>query len=169
MTNRKTNLFIVEISKEASDKLNTLLSTQFGSDLNITSFQNGESCLQSITKDVDVVILGYYLKGKNGLEILKLIKDKSPKTEVIILSSNEDVALAIQTFRSGAKDFVERGPKQDKKISHLIYSIITAPIRILKREFGVSKFTAVFLVTFLLMAVVVLFVLYIIRSKHVIL
>lgn len=158
------NIFLVDDNRLMVTDLKHFLSNRFGADLNISVFNDGESCLAKIDKDTHIVILDYFLDGKNGLEVLKLIKDINPKTEVIMLSSNEDIVLAIDTFRNGATDYVIKGNGSLKKISKLVYRIITEPIRIIIREFGISKYMAIFLLTFVTMGVVVLSVLY--STKH---
>lgn len=158
------NIFLVDDNKLMVTDLKHFLGNRFGADLNISVFNDGESCVAKIDKDTHIVILDYFLDGKNGLEVLKLIKAINPKTEVIMLSSNEDIVLAIDTFRNGATDYVIKGNGSLKKISKLVYRIITEPIRIIIREFGVSKYMAIFLLTFVLMGVVVLSVLY--SMKH---
>ena len=158
------NIFLVDDNKLMVTDLKHFLGNRFGADLNISVFNDGESCVAKIDKDTHIVILDYFLDGKNGLEVLKLIKAINPKTEVIMLSSNEDIVLAIDTFRNGATDYVIKGNGSLKKISKLVYRIITEPIRIIIREFGISKYMAIFLLTFVLMGVVVLSVLY--SMKH---
>jgi DNA-binding NarL/FixJ family response regulator len=157
------NLFIVDDNKLVLTDLKLYLQNRFGSDLNISTFNSGEGCLEKVSENTNIVILDYFLGGKNGLEILKLIKKKNPKTEVIMLSSNEDIALAIQSFKNGASDYVIKGHGAVKKITKLIYKVITEPIRIIVREFGVSKFVAIFLLTFTTVGIVVAVVLYLMR------
>lgn len=154
------NIFLVDDNRLMVTDLKHFLSNRFGTDLNISVFNDGESCIAKIDKDTHIVILDYFLDGKNGLEVLKLIKEINPKTEVIMLSSNEDIVLAIDTFRNGATDYVIKGDGALKKISKLVYRIITEPIRIIVREFGVSKYMAIFLLTFVSMGVIVLSVLH---------
>ncbi len=154
------NIFLVDDNRLMVTDLKHFLGNRFGADLNISVFNDGESCLAKIDKDTHIVILDYFLDGKNGLEVLKLIKAINPKTEVIMLSSNEDIVLAIDTFRNGATDYVIKGNGSLKKISKLVYRIITEPIRIIIREFGISKYMAIFLLTFVTMGVIVLSVLY---------
>ena len=153
------NLFIVDDNKLVVSDLKNYLIQRFGLNLNISTFYDGESCLKNVDKDTNIVILDYDLNGKNGLEVLKEIKTKNPKTEVIMFSSNEDIATAIQSFRGGAKDYVVKGQGSWKKITKLVYTIITEPIRIIVREFKVSKYMAVFLLTFVIMGLIVLFTL----------
>jgi DNA-binding NtrC family response regulator len=106
MEKQGMNLFIVDDDKLVVSDLKIYLNFRFGNDINISTFTDGESCLKKIDKDTHIVILDYFLNGKTGVEILKLIKDINPKTEVIMMSSNEDVSLAIQSFRNGASDYV---------------------------------------------------------------
>ena len=110
------NIFLVDDNRLMVTDLKHFLRNRFGADLNISVFNDGESCLAKIDKETHIVILDYFLDGKNGLEVLKLIKDINPKTEVIMLSSNEDIVLAIDTFRNGATDYVIKGNGALKKI-----------------------------------------------------
>lgn len=160
METQKMNLFIVDDDKLVVSDLKIYLNYKFGTDINISTFNDGESCLEKIDKNTNLVILDYMLNGKNGLEVLKLIKEINPKTEVIMLSSNEDIALAIQSFRNGASDYVIKGQGALKKISQLVYNVVTAPIRIIIREFGVSKYMAIFFLTFIVMGIVVASILF---------
>ncbi len=158
METQGINLFIVDDNRLMVADLKYYLKNRFGNAINVSTFDDGESCLINLKKDTHIVILDYHMEGKNGLETLKLIKEKNPKTEVIILSRNEDIAIAIETFRQGAKDYVIKGQGAWKKVTKLINLIITEPIRIIVREFGITKFAAIFLLTFVTMGVVVFFV-----------
>lgn len=159
METQGINLFIVDDNKLVLADLKYYLINKFGTGIQITTFTDGESCLKNIDKHTHIVILDYYLNGQNGLEVLKSIKDINPKTEVIMFTNNEDISMAIESFRMGAKDYVIKGKGSSNKIYQLIYHIITEPIRIIVREFGVSKYMAIFLMTFVTMGAVVFFVL----------
>jgi DNA-binding NarL/FixJ family response regulator len=160
MQTQGINLFIVDDNALAVTSLKHYLQTKFGVSVRISTFRDGESCLKKVDKDTHIVILDYFMEGKNGLETLKLIKDINPNTEVIMLSSNEDISLAIESFRMGAKDYVVKGQGSLKKISKLVNFIITEPVRLLVREFGVSKYVAIFLLTFVVMGTAVFIALY---------
>lgn len=160
MQSQGTNLFIVDDNSLMVTALENYLKNKFGNSLQISTFSDGKSCLEKVDEETHIVILDYYMEGQNGLEVLKSIKSINPKTEVIILSSNEDMALAVQTFRAGANDYVLKGHGSWKRITKLITYIVTEPIRILAREFGVSIYMATFLLTFIVMGIAVVIVLY---------
>ena len=55
--------------------------------------------------------------------------------EVIMLSGNEDMAIAIEMFRAGAKDYVKKGAGSWSSITYLVNSIIIKPIRVIVKGF----------------------------------
>lgn len=154
MTTQGLNLFIVDDNSLTLTSLRNYLNIRFGKDLNISTFLSGANALEKVDKNTGVVILDYYLEGENGNDILQSIKKINPKTEVIMFSSNEEMGVAIDSFRKGASDYVVKGDKAWRKISHIVLDIITYPVRILVQEFKVTKFVAIFLLTFVSMAVV---------------
>jgi DNA-binding NtrC family response regulator len=156
MDTQGMNLFIVDDNKLMVSGLRQYLHNRFGHNLNISVFYNGESCLEKVNQKTNFVILDYFLDGENGNEILKSIKLINPKTEVIMLSSNEDIGTAIESFRGGAVDYVIKNDMAWKKLIPHVYRAITEPIRRLAKEYGFSKFTAIFLATFILIGAVVL-------------
>lgn len=155
METQGINLFIVDDNNLHVIALKNFLQNKFGVSVQISTFSNGESCLKKVDNTTHIVILDYFLEGKNGLEILKSIKAINPKTEVIMLSSNEDIALAIESFRTGATDYVIKGQSSWKKVAKLVDKIITEPIRTMVREFGISKFMVIFSLTFITMGIAV--------------
>jgi len=159
MITQGINLFIVDDNKSMVTALKQYLNNRFGVSLKISTFYDGESCIAKIDKETHIVILDYFLTGKNGIEILKSIKKINPRTEVIMLSSNNDIGLAIESFRIGARDYVIKGPSSWKKVNKLINKIITEPIRLMVREFGVPKFMFIFFITFIIMGTIVYYIL----------
>jgi two-component system response regulator AtoC len=155
MKTQGLNLFIVDDNKLAVTDLQYYLQNKFGASINVSTFYDGESCLKMVDKDTEIVILDYFMEGKNGLDVLKSIKTINPKTEVIMLSGNEDVALAIETFRAGATDYVIKGNGALKKVTKVVHYIITAPMKLLVDEFRLSKYMAIFLIIFVTMGIVV--------------
>jgi DNA-binding NarL/FixJ family response regulator len=153
MSPQGINLFIVDDNVLMVTGLRNFLNSKFGNSIKISTFLNGESAVKKIDANTNIVILDYFLPGENGNDVLVSIKKINPKTEVIMLTSNEDIGIAIDSFRKGATDYVIKGGKSWKKITSLVYNIVTYPVRILVREFGISKYLAIFLLTFVLLGI----------------
>jgi len=163
MQTQGLNLFIVDDNKSLVTALKQYLHRKFGFSLKISTFNDGESCLQNVNKDTHIVILDHQMEGKNGIEVLKSIKTINPKTEVIMLSGSTDFDVAVQSFKAGATDYVVKGPRSWHKVTGLVYRMLTAPIKMISKEFGVSKYMAIFLLTFITMGIVVCIALQIIK------
>lgn len=152
MTTQGQNLFIVDDNPLVVAGLKNYLNTRFGTNLIISTFNSGALALKQVDKNTSIVILDYYLENENGNEILKSIKEINPSTEVIMLSSNEDIGVAIESFRNGATDYVVKGAKAWDKIISDVYKIITYPIHFIARELKISKFLAMILLSFIFVA-----------------
>src|ERR1700758_4393766 len=155
MQTQNLNLFIVDDNRSMVTALKQYLQNKFGFNLNISTFSDGESCLERVTKDTHVVILDHFMEGKKGIDVLKSIKTINPKTEVIMLTSATDINVVKESFKSGAMDYVVKNRTAWNKIAYIINHIVTAPLRILTKEFGISKYLAMFLLTFAAMGIAV--------------
>jgi DNA-binding NtrC family response regulator len=153
MNGKTLNLFIVDDNKLSLLSLKKSLNNRFGSILNISTFTTGKSALAYVDQDTSLVILDYNLDGEKGNEVLKDIKQINPTTKVIMLSSNEDVAIAIESFRNGATDYVVKGNKAWEKLVNHIYKKIVEPIRNMGREYSLKKLTKIFVGIFISMGI----------------
>ncbi len=91
----------------------------------VSCYHTGEECLKHISENPDVVILDFYLNtvqkdAANGLEILQTIKKHYPNTHVIMLSSQERYAVAMQTIQKGAEQYVIKDENAFEKIAQMI-------------------------------------------------
>ena len=75
----------------------------------ITAF-SGEEGLEKLktNQNLDVIILDVKMPGLDGIETLKELKTVSPLTEVIMLSGNTTIDLAINAMKLGAYDFLKK-------------------------------------------------------------
>tara|TARA_S200000501_G_scaffold241223_1_gene225983 strand:- start:1579 stop:2523 length:945 start_codon:yes stop_codon:yes gene_type:complete len=59
------------------------------------------------------------MPGMNGLELLKIVKEKHPKMPVVMLTGNQDIKTPIQAFRDGAMDYLQK-PMQTASVRETI-------------------------------------------------
>ncbi|HKR05921.1 MAG TPA: response regulator [Bacteroidia bacterium] len=91
----------------------------------VRTFGTGEECLRSLDEEPDIIILDYYLNtvqkdAANGMEILQKIKKNYPKIHIIMLSSQERYAVAMQTIQKGAEQYVIKDEDAFEKIAGMI-------------------------------------------------
>lgn len=99
MKNQNLDLFVVNDNAMVVNSLKHFLEQKFGTALSIFTFNTGKSALEKIDTNTRLVILGYSLKDENINEVPESIKKINPYTKVMMLSSNEDVSNAIESFQ----------------------------------------------------------------------
>ena len=71
--------------------------------------ESAEEALAKIENHIyDAVILDLKMPGIDGMEALKLIREKRPELQVILLTGHATVQKGIEAMKSGAMDFVEK-------------------------------------------------------------
>ena len=89
-------------------------------------FENGEDAMPHIEKlKPEIVVLDYHLSAnnadaKNGVEILKEIKQKSPETKVIMFSGQDNINIALDSMRNGAYDYIIKGETAFNKMENTV-------------------------------------------------
>lgn len=133
---RDYTIFVVEDSDIYRMVLNRFLSRMTNVDLankpdyEIFSFASGEECLAMMEKKKpDIVVMDYFLHGNNnksmdGLQLLKEIKKRAPKTEVLVLSQQEDVLITAELFNQGASAYIPKEPQGQNRIQNVVLETI---------------------------------------------
>lgn len=85
----------------------------------VETFLNGESALARLKeKSFDVVITDLKMKGIDGLEILRTVKQLYPGTVVIMITAFANLDVAIEALRDDVHDFFPKPVKiKDLKAS----------------------------------------------------
>ncbi len=141
MITKNINLFIVDKDHQALKSLRRYLVNRFGSRMAISTFFNEASVLQKVDNNTNIVVLKYNVNGGDN-DILKLIKKINPATAVIMLSTNEEIGIAIDSFNNATTKNT-RGRNSGE-----IYRIMDFPVRVLVKQFGVSYYVAAFMLSF---------------------
>jgi len=89
----------------------------------VESFSSGESFMDNLFKMPDIVLLDHNLGSMQGVDILKKIKSINPNIQVILLSGQEKMRVAITSLKYGAYDYVEKNDAAFNRIVSLIKRI----------------------------------------------
>ena len=88
------------------------------------SFLSGEDCLQNTEMKPDIIIQDYLLGGINGIDVLKATKKKYPDIEFIFLSGQNDIEVAVNSIKMGARDYIVKDQFALRKLIDKINKIL---------------------------------------------
>jgi serine phosphatase RsbU (regulator of sigma subunit) len=129
-TEKQMDIFIVDDNKVFSLALKGAIENAFENKIiKIYTFETGEKCMNAFDMTVpELVILDFNLNSllscaDDGLKVLDKIKFRSPNTDVIMLTSNDHIDIALRSFQNGVSDYIIKTEDQFKKINESLYKI----------------------------------------------
>jgi two-component system response regulator AtoC len=121
MGEKNFSIFVVEDNEWYNKFLVHHLS--LNPDHEVKHFASGKELLKNIHSAPDVITLDYKLPDYEGLKLLKEIKTMSPSTEVIIISEQNEIEVAIQLLKEGAYDYIVKADDIRDRLLNLIQNI----------------------------------------------
>src|SRR5450631_410579 len=128
---RPANILIVDDSLTSITKLTEILEAQ--GYLVAVAMSAEEAVPVFSEQEFDLVITELMLPGMSGLNMMKIIKEKRPDCDVVIISSNASSFNTLKSLRQGAYDFIVK-PIDDETV---LYNVIERALE--KQEMGRKK------------------------------
>ena len=99
-------LLIVEDEKELCD---TVAKNLYRSGYEVDTCYDGNEALDYIfSEDYDLIVLDLNLPGKDGMDILRELRETNEETKVLILSARSQIADKVEGLDAGANDYLEK-------------------------------------------------------------
>jgi two-component system OmpR family response regulator len=126
-TANKTVIFLVD--DDALFLKNLEIHFKQSDDFEIHTYSTGERCLENLYLKPTIIVLDYYLNGidknaMNGIQVLDSIKDADPAVNVIMLSSQDKIEVAIDCMHHQAYDYVVKSETALIRLQKAITSIL---------------------------------------------
>lgn len=81
----------------------------------VTTAKNGQEALKLLDSHIfDVALLDIRLPRMNGIEVLRRLKQKSPATEVLMITGYGDIKTAVESLKLGAREYITKPFKLDE-------------------------------------------------------
>lgn len=75
-------------------------------------------------KEIDVILMDYFLPGMNGLEITRALQQKNLGTPVVFLTVNKDMNLAVEVMKLGVQDYLVKEEISTPILPKTIMSVV---------------------------------------------
>jgi len=155
---KEIGIFIVEDNEVFSQTLKSDIETSFVKlPVKVQSFGTGEACMKRFNEaKPQVVILDYHLNGKNpdaadGIKVLDWIKKENIDTNVIMLTQDDNIDIALKSFRHGASDYVVKSETVFRKINYsLLYQY-----KMMEANHNAARYKQILFVTVLCIIIVI--------------
>ena len=154
METQRPNVFIVIDNDLTLKEFSKHISENFGQRMNILSFKTMNETLTHLDENPDFVVLDNALKDENISEFQMRVKNNNPQVKVLMLTSNQEVGIALNEFFNQPINSIVNDKKLMKKIPSMVYRAAVFPIYLLTREFRINKFVAIFILTFVTVGIV---------------
>ena len=110
-------ILIIDDEAAIRESLETLLTLE---GYTVEMAPEGDSGLERIDRfSYDLVLLDLALPGKNGLEILHLIRERHPDLPVIMITAYGKVDNVVEAIRTGAQNFVQKPWDNEKLLADI--------------------------------------------------
>ncbi len=76
----------------------------------VITVQTGRVAIERVKRcnDIDLAVIEYRLSDMSGIDVMKEIKDIEPSILVLIATAYGDEEVAVEAFRSGARDYLKK-------------------------------------------------------------
>lgn len=81
----------------------------------VLTANSGKEALEVLEKETpEVMVLDIMMPGMSGIDVLKVVSQKYPDIDVIMLTALDDTSLAIDAIRMGAYGYVTKPINMDR-------------------------------------------------------
>ena len=89
-------------------------------DYNIYIFSTGQECIENLHLKPSIISLDFTLPDMMGDQVLKKIKNYNKDIDVIILSGQQNIAVAVQLLQNGASDYIVKNEETKDRLIHAV-------------------------------------------------
>lgn len=126
MDDNKIKILLVEDNKDFAKLVQVYLQRYDKEAFSVIWKENHTEALAELESNpgLDIVLMDYFLPGKNGLEITKEMRKKNITIPVVFLTVNKDFDLAVDVMKVGIDDYLVKEEITSPVLPKTLLSVI---------------------------------------------
>lgn len=126
MSDLRKKIFIVDDDPVLAEMLKDHLAKMTSYEIKL--FDTGEECIKHLSEKPGIIFLDFYLNSVNknamdGLDVLQEIKKADPDVDVVMLSGQDKIEVAVKTMQYGAFDYIVKGESAFYRAEKSVFNI----------------------------------------------
>ncbi len=136
----KSSILVVDDENVARQSLTDILKLE---GYNVASAVNGQTAVEYVrTHPVDLMIVDLRMPGMDGLEVIKIVNQASPDTEVILLTAYGSTDSAVQALRLRIHDYLTKPASPAQVIASVKKGLARRAVKLIAKS-GIGESTEV--------------------------
>lgn len=128
----KINILVVDDEPVARQSLSDILRLE---GYNVTAVANGEQAVEHVRNHaVDLIVLDLKMPGMNGLDVVQVVNQVSPDTEIILLTAFGSMESAVEALRQRVHDYLLKPASPGQILESVRRGLERREIRLNQRE-----------------------------------
>lgn len=126
MDSELIHILLIEDNKDFAKLVRVYLQRYEKDRFDVTWKENHDDAMAELDAGTrfDVILMDYFLPGKNGLEITKEIKERKIDIPVVFLTVNKDFELALDVMKLGVDDYLVKEEISSPVLPKTVLSVI---------------------------------------------
>ena len=130
----KTSILIVDDEPVARKSLTDILRLE---GYFVSSVPNGQAAIEHVrTNQIDLMIVDLRMPGMDGLEVVQVVNQLAPDTEIVLLTAYASTETAIQALRLRIHDYLQKPASPAQVLASVKRGIERREIRLQAKENG---------------------------------
>jgi len=132
----KSSILVVDDEPVARKSLTDILRLEGYS---VASVQNGQAAVEYVrTHHVDLMIVDLRMPGMDGLEVVQVINQLAPDTEIVLLTAYASTETAIQALRLRIHDYLQKPAPPAQIVASVKKGLDRRSARLKSKESGLD-------------------------------
>jgi DNA-binding response OmpR family regulator len=104
----ETHILLVEDNPDFAQLVDLFLRRHQGANFIVHWSPDGVAALKDLEEhpEIDLILMDYFLPGRNGLEVTRAIRERGVTVPVVFLTVNKDFDLAVEVLKLGVEDYL---------------------------------------------------------------